>query len=100
MSLLTDKIKELISVEKAHPALKPERGNKKACVISICSQKGGVGKTTTAVSLGSAIAKFFSRKVLVVDLDPQGHVEKAIGAIIPEGVEYSPLSTVLINKKG
>jgi chromosome partitioning protein len=100
MSLLTDKIKELISVETDHPGLKPDRGNKKACVVSICSQKGGVGKTTTAVSLGSALAKFFGRKVLVVDLDPQGHVEKAIGAIIPEGVEYSPLSTVLTGKKG
>jgi len=99
MSLLTDKIKELISVENGNGTPKPDRGGKKACVISICSQKGGVGKTTTAVNLGSALAKFFGKKVLICDLDPQGHVEKAIGATIPEGVEYSPLSTILTRKK-
>src|SRR4029450_3975865 len=100
MSLLTDKIKELISVENGSSQPKPDRGGKKAVVISICSQKGGVGKTTTAVNLGSALAKFLGKKVLICDLDPQGHVEKAIGATIPEGVEYSPLSTVLTRKKG
>jgi chromosome partitioning protein len=100
MSLLTDKIKELISVEASNAPFKHERGNKKACTISICSQKGGVGKTTTAVNLGSALAKSFNKKVLICDLDPQGHVEKSIGSIIPEGLEYSPLSAILTNKKG
>ena len=99
MSLLTDRIKELISVEKKSSNVKIERGDHKAIAISICSQKGGVGKTTTAVNLGSALAKFFAKRVLVIDLDPQGHVEKAIGAVIPEGVEYTPLSAILTNKK-
>lgn len=99
MSLLTDKIKELISVD-ASSVLSTSGGNKKACAISICSQKGGVGKTTTAVNLGSALAKFHNKKVLVCDLDPQGHVEKAIGSMIPEGVEYSPLSAILTTKRG
>jgi chromosome partitioning protein len=99
MSLLTDRIKELISVDKKNPSVKLERGDRKAVAISICSQKGGVGKTTTAVNLGSALAKFFNKRVLVIDLDPQGHVEKAIGAVIPEGVEYTPLSAILTNKK-
>lgn len=99
MSLFTDKIKELISVDTTS-FLSSTSGNKKACAISICSQKGGVGKTTTAVNLGSALAKFHNKKVLVCDLDPQGHVEKAIGSMIPEGVEYSPLSAILTTKKG
>jgi len=99
MSLLTDKIKELISVDSAS-VLTPASGNKKAIAISICSQKGGVGKTTTAVNLGSALATFHNKKVLVCDLDPQGHVEKAIGSMIPEGVEYSPLSAILTSKRG
>lgn len=99
MSLLTDKIKELISVD-TKSVLSSGSGNKKACLISICSQKGGVGKTTTAVNLGSALAKFHNKKVLICDLDPQGHVEKAIGSMIPEGLEYSPLSAILTTKKG
>lgn len=101
MSILTDKIKELLAVE-SRSAMKPrsEGSTKRATVISICSQKGGVGKTTTAVNLGTALAQFHGKKVLVVDLDPQGHVEKALGSLIPEGVEYSPMSTVLSAKKG
>ncbi len=100
MSLLTDKIKELISVDSKNPSLKYGKGDRSAVVVSICSQKGGVGKTTSAVNLSSTLAKFFNQKVLVIDLDPQGHVEKSIGSIIPEGLEYSPLSSILVSKKG
>ncbi len=98
MSLLTDKIKKLLTLETQQALSSHDQGKKRAVVVSICSQKGGVGKTTTAVSLSTALAKFHNKKVLVVDLDPQGHVEKSLGALIPEGVEYSPLSTVLSHK--
>ncbi len=100
MSVLTEKIKELLTVETSQSFANYEKGNKRASIVSICSQKGGVGKTTTAVNLGVALAKFHNKRVLVVDLDPQGHVEKSLGALIPEGVEYSPLSTILSHKKG
>ncbi len=100
MSLLTDKIKELISVENRSTFGSHDSSNKKATIVSICSQKGGVGKTTTSVNLGSALAKFHHKKILIADLDPQGHVEKSIGSIIPEGVEYTPLSAILTTKKG
>jgi len=100
MSLLTDKIKQLLTLETNDAVANLGKGKKRATVISICSQKGGVGKTTTAVSLSTALAKFHGKKILTIDLDPQGHVEKSLGALIPEGMEYSPLSTVLSTKKG
>jgi len=100
MSLLTDKIKELITIETSSKYAHYEKGDRRAISIAICSQKGGVGKTTTAVNLSAALVKFHNKRVLVVDLDPQGHVEKSIGAMIPEGVEYLPLSTILSSKKG
>jgi chromosome partitioning protein len=66
------------------PVPQPLTSHGPARVISLCNQKGGVGKTTTAISLAGALAEV-GRKVLVVDFDPQGALTAGLGASAHDG---------------
>lgn len=66
-----------------------------ARIISIVNQKGGVGKTTTALNLGAYLAEK-GKFVLLVDLDPQANATSGIG-IDPQGLEQGVYEAVLGN---
>ena len=75
-----------------------ERGQRHARVVAITARKGGVGKTTTTVNLGTGLALHHGLKVLLIDMDAQGHVEMSLRREV-RGRPLGELGNVLLQKR-
>ena len=74
-NLLSESLKKMVQTEPTFTA-----GKRNARVIAVSAQKGGVGKTTTTVNLAAALAAGHDHRVLIVDVDAQGHVGASLGS--------------------
>lgn len=73
---------------------------KKATIISVANQKGGVGKTTTVSEVAENLAAIYKRKVLMIDIDPQSSltsIKSDMHAIITQN--YATMSDVMMRQK-
>ena len=82
------------SLERANPKM---LATTTSPVIAVVNQKGGVGKTTTAINLGAALAEL-GHRTLLVDLDPQANSTSGLG-LDPSRVALNA-STTCVERRG
>ena len=78
-NLITSGLRKLVKSESKYAP-----GDRKATVVAVATVKGGVGKTTTAVNVAAAAAAIHGKRVLLIDLDAQGHCMTSLQAVVPK----------------
>jgi chromosome partitioning protein len=89
--LISNKLRRLVRADSRYA-----RGDRRAHVLAVSTVKGGVGKTTTSVNLACAAASKGLR-VLLVDLDAQGHCWSSLSARVPSHPVARPVSELLLD---
>jgi chromosome partitioning protein len=99
-NFISSGIRRFMQPEAAPQATYP-RGDRDAQIIAVATIKGGVGKTTSAVHLADGLARFGDRRVLLVDLDAQGHCRRSLAERIqPAPTGLRGLSEILLADGG
>jgi chromosome partitioning protein len=82
--------------KRAVPEPEPLDKHGPARIIALCNQKGGVGKTTSTINLGAALAEV-GRRVLLVDFDPQGALSVGLG-VAPHQLDRTAYNLLMDDK--
>lgn len=98
-NLITNGLRRLVKNESEDESRRYARGDRQAKVIAVATVKGGVGKTTTAVNLAAGLALFEDARVLLIDLDAQGHCSTSLSEQLSAQPAQRSVSDILLDEK-
>lgn len=96
-NLINHGLRRLVKGGGHHEAAHYPRGDRHAKVLAVATVKGGVGKTTTAVNLAAGLAHFKGARVLLIDLDAQGHCSTSLMASRTAAHPTQTISDILLS---